>query len=730
MALEIAVGPQKLVLNHGSGFAVTDQDGQINWPTDKGVYHSDTRLISSWRIYADGEPWDLLNSGNIAFFAARIFLANRRLVTQTGEVAAGSLGLTVSRSLEGGLHEDLDLVNHGAATAEFSLEIAMRSDFADLFEVKSNAIVRRGHVTTAWSKARETLTTSYANRDFHRRLTVQVKNAGSPAVYANGRLSFDVKIPPGGTWHACLLYAFSNGKTRVSAPRACIEHCLQSKSAERLRDWQAKSLGLVTGNQEFYRFYHQSLEDMGALRLPLEGTDHLEFVPAAGIPWFVGLFGRDSLIVSLQNAMVYPDFPRGSLEVLGRLQARKRDNHRDAEPGKIMHELRTGELAHFKLIPHTPYYGTADATPLYLIVLHNAWRSTGDDGLLERHMATAERCLDWIESYGDRDGDGFQEYQTRSTAGYENQGWKDSGEALVYRDGTLVKGPKALCELQGYVYDAWRRMAEIYDALGKPQKARGLRTRAANLYRRFNEAFWDEESGFYAFCLDGDKKQVLSVASNPGHCLWSGIIPRERAARVVKRLMAEDMWSGWGIRTLSSRHPAFNPHSYQNGSVWPHDNGLIALGFRRYGFAEETARIARDVSRAASYFQQHRMPELYAGLQREPTNFPVQYLGANVPQAWAAGSCFSLLQAMLGFQPDAPAGKLFLDPALPEWMPDAELRNLQVGRRSFDIRFLRQSDGKTSWEVLRGDAGAVAQRPIATYSGEEPAAADPGAVPA
>jgi glycogen debranching enzyme len=730
MALEIAVGPQKLVLNQGSGFVVTDQDGQINWPTDKGVYYSDTRLISSWRIYADGEPWDLLNSGNITFFAARIFLSNRRLVTETGELAAGTLGLTVSRSLEGGMHEDLDLVNHGLTTAQFNLEIAMRSDFADLFEVKSNAIVRRGRVTTSWSQGRATLTTTYQNADFQRRLTVQVRNATSAPVYANGRLSFDVEVAPGGAWGACLLYGFSDGKTKQSAPSECIEQCLQSKSAKRLADWEAKSLAIETSNQEFYRFYHQSLEDMGALRLPLEGTDHLEFVPAAGIPWFVGLFGRDSLIVSLQNAMVYPDFPRGSLEVLGRLQARKRDDYRDAEPGKIMHELRTGELAHFKLIPHTPYYGTADATPLYLIVLHNAWRSTGDADLLTRHLPTAERCLAWIDKYGDRDGDGFQEYQTRSTAGYENQGWKDSGEALVYPDGSLVKGPKALCELQGYVYDAWRRMAEIYDALGKPRRSAALRAKATTLFRKFNEQFWDEESGFYAFALDGDKKPVLSVASNPGHCLWSGIVPRERAARVVKRLMADDMWSGWGIRTLSSKHPAFNPHSYQNGSVWPHDNGLIALGFRRYGFAEEAAKVARDVSRAGGYFEQHRMPELYAGLQRNATNFPVQYLGANVPQAWAAGSCFWLLQAMLGIQPDAPAGKLYLDPALPEWMPDIELKNLQVGRRSFDIRFIRRDDGKTTWDVLRGDRRAISQRAIATYGGEEPATADAASVPA
>ena len=452
---------------------------------------------------------------------------------------------------------------------------------------------------------------------------------------------------------------------------------------------------------------------MAALRLPIEGTDHMQFAPAAGVPWFVALFGRDSLIVSLQNALVYPDFARAALEVLGSLQATEQDDYRDAEPGKIMHELRLGELAHFKLVPHTPYYGTADATPLYLIVLHAAWRSCGDAGLLERHLKTAERCLDWIDNYGDRDGDGFQEYATRSPVGYENQGWKDSGEAVVYPDGSLVKGPKALCELQGYVYDAWQRMAQIFDALGNPGRARDLRAKAASLFRRFNEAFWDEDLGFYAYALDGDKKPVLSVASNPGHCLWSGIVPADRARRVVERLMEPDMWSGWGIRTLSAEHPAYNPHSYQNGSVWPHDNGIIATGFRRYGFTAEAARIARDSSGAATYFILHQVPELYAGIQRDPTNFPVQYIGANVPQAWAAGSVFAFLQMILGFQPDAPNKKLYIDPMLPEWLLDLEVSDLRVGEERFDLRFWRDGE-QTRWEVLKGNKGAIIARSFTT----------------
>ena len=407
--------------------------------------------------------------------------------------------------------------------------------------------------------------------------------------------------------------------------------------------------------------------------------------------------------------MIYPDFARGSLDILGTLQAKVEDDYRDAEPGKIPHEIRYGELAYLKLIPHTPYYGTADATPLYLITLHAAWRAIGDKTLLERHLEAAEDCLSWIDQYGDRDGDGFQEYQTKSPVGYENMGWKDSGDSVVYPDGSLVKGPKALCELQGYVYDAWRRMAEIFDELGKPSRAEELRRKAEVLFKRFNDAFWDDELGFYAFALDGEKKKVLTVASNPGHCLWSGIVPPERAAKVVQRLMVSDMWSGWGIRTLSALHPSFNPYNYQTGSVWPHDNAVIALGFKRYGFGAEAARIARDISEAGSHFLSNQLPELYTAIERNENSFPVQYLGANVPQAWAAGSVFTLMQAILGIVPDAPRGKLYVDPLLPAWLPDLTLLDLHLGSHRFDIRFWRDGD-EMHLEVQKGAPEAVVRR--------------------
>lgn len=715
MSLEIKVGPQQIAIHQGHGVLLTEPDGQISFPTDKGLYFRDTRLISSWKLYVDGESWELLNGGAFTSFAARVFLTNPAIPTASGEIKRHTLGLTLGRQIDQGVHEDIDLTNDGMEKVHFNLEIAVRGDFADLFEVKAGRVVRRGRITTSWSEEEQRLCTAYRNRDFARAVTIQAHNSGSPGVYANGRLSFEIELEPGTAWHTCLLYELSNGEENLKPPSGCIGDALHSSISAKLAEWRRHVTAIETGNDVFGRMFAQATDDMAALRLPIGGTNHMQFVPAAGLPWFIALFGRDSLITSLQNTLVDPNLARSALDVLGGWQATERDDYRDAEPGKILHELRLGELAHFKLIPHTPYYGTADATPLYLITLHTAWTCTGDRDLLDRHLRTAERCLAWIDDYGDRDGDGFQEYATRSTAGAENQGWKDSGNAIVHADGSDVKAPKALCELQGYVYDAWLRMADIFDELGKPDRARDLRTKAATLYVKFNDAFWDDELGYYALALDADKKKVLTVASNAGHCLWSGIVPAERAKRVVERLMLPDMCSGWGIRTLSAHHPAFNAYDYQMGAVWPHDNGIIAQGFRRYGYAEEVGRIAQDVTAAGSFFSLNQLPELYAGIRRNETNFPVQYLGANVPQAWAAGSVFSLLQAILGFQPDAPRGMLYIDPVLPPWMRDLTIRNLRVGKDVFAIHF-RRVDDETRFDVLRGNPGSIARRDVVAWS--------------
>jgi glycogen debranching enzyme len=706
MPFKVEVGPRQIAIHHGQTVLVSDPDAQIRWPSERGLYFFDTRLLSAWAIYANGEPWELLNGGATSYYASTVYLTNRAILTEDGAIAPSTLGLAVSRCIAGGMHEDLDITNNSMKRVRFQLEIVLRSDFADIFEVKSGRIIRRGRITTKWSESKQELRTTYRNADFKRSLSVTPHNSGTKVVYANGRLSFEIDLSSGEAWHCCLHYTLTDGGRHFAAPRQCVCDSDKLQHAGTLADWLNRVLRIRTSNEEFYRLYHQALEDMAALRLPIAGTDHMVFLPAAGLPWFVAPFGRDSLIVSLQNLLIYPEFARGALDILGSLQAKEDDSYRDAEPGKILHEIRYGELAHFKLIPHTPYYGTADATPLYLTTLHGAWRSTGDLALLERHLEIAEGCLAWIDNYGDRDGDGFQEYQTRSPAGYENMSWKDSGDCIVYPDGSLVKGPKALCELQGYVYDAWLSMGEVFDALGKHGRASALRKKAAILFEQFNEAFWDEKSGFYALALDGAKKKVLTVASNPGHCLWSGILPPDRARKVVERLMQPDMWSGWGIRTLSALNPAFNPYNYQTGSVWPHDNGIIALGFKRYGFGAEAARIARDISEAGTHFLLNRLPELYTAPQRDGMNFPMQYLGANVPQAWAAGSVFSLMKAMLGFVPDAPNNKLYIDPLLPAWLPDITVYGLRVGKHRLDIQFWREGE-ETQFKVLRGGENIV-----------------------
>ena len=714
MPFKVQVGPTEIAIHQGHSVLVTEPDGQIEWPSEKGFYFFDTRVISAWAIRANGEKWELLNGGAVSYFGARIFLTNKAILTEDGIIPPRVLGLTISRSIGGGMHEDLEITYYGKKKVKFQLELAIRCDFADIFEVKSGKIVRRGRITTEWSPLRQKLRTEYRNADFRRTVTLAPEGSPRKAVYANGRLTFEVELGPGESWHTCLQYTMEDGDKKFPAPQNCAGEIDKSSQAEPLAEWLKNVLKIRTSNEEFYRMYRQALEDIAALRLPIAGTDQMSFIPAAGLPWFIAPFGRDSLIVSLQNIVIYPDFCSGVLEVLGSLQAQEDDPYRDAEPGKIPHERRYGELAHFKLIPHTPYYGTADATPLYLITLHAAWRAIGDIELLKRHLKTAEGCLEWIDKYGDRDGDGFQEYQTRSPVGYENMGWKDAGDAVVYPDGSLVKGPKALCELQAYVFDAWLRMAEVFDALDQPDRAEALRAKAAAMFKRFNEAFWDEELGFYAFALDGDKKKVLTVASNAGHCLACGIVPRDRAKRVVDRLMAPDMWSGAGIRTLSALNPAYNPYNYQTGSVWPHDNAIIAIGLKRYGFDVEVARIAHDISKAASRFQANQLPELYTVLTPDEMPFPVQYIGANVPQAWAAGSAFLLMQAMLGFVPDAPSNKLYIDPVLPEWLPDLTVMDMRIGQHKLDIRFWREG-GRTEFEVLKGDAGIVERRPMSNH---------------
>ena len=704
MPFRVNVGVPVLTINQGNTFMLTQQDGQIVADGEQGVFTSDTRFVSYYAIFANGQSWTRLNSSTTSYATSRVYLVNPEIETEDSTIPQGTLELVLSRVVGNGIHEDIDIINHGLKPAKFNLEIALRSDFADIFEVKAHHYVRRGHIETSWNEGDRELSTTYINRDFERCFLYQVRNESSPPKVANGRITFWVELAPKATWHSCGFYilktnrgfqpAASDRQDSHGFPTQCYEPA--SETAALQQKWFDTATQITTAQEEVYRLYQQSLEDMGALRLYDQDFAPDIWLPSAGVPWFVTVFGRDSLLVSLQNMLVRPSFALGALKKLAQYQATEIDDWRDAQPGKMPHELRTGELAHFDRIPHTPYYGTADATTLYLIVLHETWKWTGDTALLHEYRDVAIRCLDWIDQYGDLDGDGFQEYKTRSSAGIENQGWKDSGDSVVYPDGSLVTAPTALCELQGYVFDAWMRMAEVFDAIAEFDRAIALRQRAMELRDRFEQQFWCEDLGYYAYALDANKQPVRSIVSNPGHCLWSGIARPDRAERVIEKLMEPQMWSGWGIRTLSADHPSFNPHSYHLGSVWAHDNGIIALGCKRYGFAAEAAQIARGISGAASYFQNYRLPEVYAGIAQEKGAFPIQYAQANVPQAWAAGSVFHLLQAILGLQADAPNRRLYVDPELPAWLPEITLHQLTIGDATVDLRFWRE-DGQTRW---------------------------------
>ena len=465
-------------------------------------------------------------------------------------------------------------------------------------------------------------------------------------------------------------------------------------------DWVAACARITTDNELFDRFIDASVRDLHALMMPAAGGT----LPAAGIPWYVAPFGRDSLLASSEALMINPEVARGTLLALAALQAQTDEPWRDAEPGKILHELRVGELARTGHIPHTPYYGTVDATPLFLMIAGGYYRWTLDIETLASLRPALEAALGWIDEWGDRDGDGFIEYDRRSPAGLQNQGWKDSHNSVVHSDGSLAQGAIALVEAQGYVYEAKVRIADVYDAFGEPERASQLRAEAATLRASFNDAFWDPDEDFFAMALDGRKRQVRSVSSNPAHCLYCGIVDDDKAARVAERLMAPDMFSGWGVRTLASSSRAYNPMSYHNGSVWPHDNAIAAAGLKRYGFHAATARIASGLFEVAATARDFRLPELFCGFHRDESPAIVSYPVACIPQAWAAAAPFMLVQAMMGVSAHAPSNTLTVDrPMLPDWLESLELRDVRIGRSRVSLSFRRSGPSATGFSLLEQD---------------------------
>jgi glycogen debranching enzyme len=711
--MAVAVGPPTVTIHYNDEFCVSALDGNISSTEEQGYFAADTRLVSGYRLKLGREHPQILNSAAVAHHSARFEFTNPLFFGNDGmPIQPNMLHLRLDRTIGPGLHEDYELSSHARGPVAFALEVSIESDFSDIFDVKSHRRLVRGSIHSSWDPS-GVITTQYVHDTFERSLILQVANASSEPEFANGGIRFRIALQPKEHWHACLWWTPVIDGERRRVARPCHQLLTEESDMEALRlRWIQSATIFDTENATVTEAVAQATEDLAGLRLhrhdeiakPDEEDD--SWVPSAGIPWFVTLFGRDALTVAYQTLPLSPRFALGSLRALGTLQADAYDDVRDMQPGKIEHEIRHGELAQLHLIPHTPYYGTHEATTLYVLVAATAWRWHGDDDAVRQVRPNVERALEWIARDGDFDQDGLQEYERRTPTGYYNQGWKDSGDAILTSDGELAKLPIALCEHQGLVVAAKRAWAGVLEELFEEEDtASRLRGEADALQELLEERFWWEAEGTYYLGLDGDKKPIDSVASNPGHLLYQGAIAADRAKKVARRLLEPDMWSGWGVRTLSSGHVAYDPLSYQLGSVWPHDNAIIASGCRAYGFDAEAAQIAHAIFEATSMFAAYRPPELFAGFPRDPGGFPVPYLGANVPQAWSSGALVQLVATLLGLEADAPANRLRVSPSLPEWMPVVTVRQLRVGSHSIALRVARLRNGEHELDVLSDPGG-------------------------
>jgi glycogen debranching enzyme len=659
-----------LIVLDGNTFFVSDAAGDVEPGTDaNGFFHADMRHLSTWRLFVNGAPLHVLTSRTVDYYSASVF----------GTLATVSVGenppisIRRDRFVARGVHEDLAVENHSDRAQTVMIAIEYGSDFADLFEVKDR-IAKRGQLRTELGPGQVTLTYT---RDQFRRDTIIGFSEGFSVGFAGA--SFEVHLEPRGRWQTCIDVV----PVRDGEPNR-LEHGDRTFGNPKpdmptsFEQWIAQAPALITDNDVLRHTYQQSMVDLAALRFrPLKSLSYS--LPAAGLPWFMALFGRDSLITAYQALPFQPHLARTTLEALTAWQAKEVDDFRDAQPGKILHELRLGELTVLGERPHNPYYGTHDATPLFLILLDEYERWAGDRDFVRSLQPAAMKALEWLERSGDPDGDGYLEYQTRSKQGLANQCWKDSWNSILFHDGTLATGPIATCEIQGYAYDARVRLARLArEVWNDTPLADRLERDAATLRERFNRDFWIEARGQYSLALDGEKRQVDAMCSNVGHLLWSGIVPDDRAARLVRRLMSPEMFTGWGIRTMSANDAGYNPIEYHNGTVWPHDTAIVAEGMRRYGHREAASHLALMLIQAADAFE-YRLPEVFAGFSRDETGAPVQYPTASRPQAWAAGAPLLALRTALGL--DVVAGVLRIDPHLSEGWGRVRLESIPVGER-------------------------------------------------
>ena len=647
----------------GNTFVVSDRNGDIEAsPTDAtGLFSFDTRFLSKWVLTIDGERLNALSTDDLQYFETRFFL-----VPGTGTVYIDAkLSVIRQRVVGQGFSEQLAILNHADKAVALEVRLEAASDFADLFEVK-DALKKKGTYSSRAERGR--LVLGYKRETFERETWI---TASAPAKIDPNGLTFKVRVPAHGQWTTDLQVTTANagwGANNVAPQKR------RPSMARGLDKWIQKAPRLECDSDSLRATYHRSLVDLAALRFSTR-TMPGRSLPAAGLPWFMTMFGRDSIFTSLQALPFTPELAATTLLALGERQGSRVDDFRDEDPGRILHELRYGELTAFEERPHSPYYGCADATPLYVVLLDEYERWTGDTKLVRGLEQEARAALNWIDEYADLQGNGYVSYRRRNEqTGLENQCWKDSWDSISYRDGTLPGFPRATCELQGYAYDAKVRGARLARKVWHdPELADRLEAEAADLKRRFNRDFWVEDEGYFAIALDVDGRQVDALTSNNGHLLWSGIVDKSKAKAVASHLLGKRLYSGWGVRTLAEGEGRYNPIGYHVGTVWPFDNSFIAWGLRRYGFKEEAARLASGILDAAQFFD-GRLPEAFGGYPREMTRYPVQYPTACSPQAWSTGAPLLLLRTMLGLEPHGD--HLIVDPALPRGIGHLELLDI------------------------------------------------------
>ncbi|MDQ3995148.1 MAG: amylo-alpha-1,6-glucosidase [Actinomycetota bacterium] len=673
-----------LTILEGSTFCVCDDRGDLDGPTT-GFFTHDTRFLSRWILTINGARPLVLSSGRVEYYSAAFYLRN----PVTGGLGQDELSIARERFVGEGMQDHLVVQNHAHRSIELELGLEAGNDFADIFAVKEYdfALGDPQHaeplpplVPLAYEAEERRLVLAAAD-DFPGLTEVFFSQPGE---VEGAAVRYRIALEPGQRWQLRIDITPSPDGSRTSArlvERKFGEELSRIRAS--LDAWKMRVPQLRGSWEPLAAAFERSVADLACLRIRDHGR--VGQLPAAGMPWFMTVFGRDTIITSLQSLLLGPELARNALTALAELQATEDDADSDAEPGKIVHEVRAGKAAK-AWFPR--YYGTVDATPLFLILLSELWRWTDDAAFVRNLREPALRALEWIDRYGDRDGDGFVEYRRRSARGLTNQSWKDSGNSQLFHDGHEAEAPVAPCEVQGYVYDAKRRTAELARDVWRDRRlAERLDREAAELRNRFDGAFWCESrGGYYALALDANKRPVDSLTSNIGHLLWSGIVPHERIEPVVDRLMGEELWSGWGVRTMSSGDAGYSPLTYHNGTVWPHDNALIALGLMRCSRWLEAQRIIRRIIEASSHFD-HQLPEVFAGFPRNETPFPIAYPTAARPQAWAAGTPVLLLQVLLGLQPDHRRQTLgtVAPPELPSWAGSLRLSGVRAFDRSWNV---------------------------------------------